>query len=213
MVSEGDAQLSVISIFARAPTAGLAKTRLIPAIGAARAARLHQLMVEETLRTAVQCSNASVELWCTPDIDHPFFRALEGQFNVVLRKQPSGDLGTRLNDAAEQALVQGKHVLLVGTDCPGITASDYSCALQQLAGRTFDAVLGPAADGGYYLLGLKCSAASLFDDVPWGSADVLGVTRKSILELGWRCYELEEKNDVDRPEDLALLDERFKGKY
>ncbi len=109
----------------------------------------------------------------------------------------------RMHHAACQALERSRRVILVGTDCPSLCADDLSACAHAL--HDHDAVLGPAEDGGYWLLGLRRSDPRLFDDIAWGSAQVLAQTRQRFEELGWRWHEITTRWDVDRPEDLARL--------
>ncbi len=190
-----------ILLFAKAPVPGHAKTRLIPALGAEGAALLQQRLTLHTLSTALG-SGLPMELWCHPDPHHPFFATCAEIFGITCRAQQGGDLGARMQHAAAAALGQGP-VVLIGTDCPGLTAADLIAAADALAET--DAVLGPAIDGGYYLLGLRQLDAVLFEGVSWGTDAVLTQTRRRLTALGWRWRELRRRADIDRPEDLALL--------
>jgi len=196
-----------IQLFAKAPLVGGAKTRLIPALGAAGAARLHERLLRETLARLAPARLAPVELWCAPDCDHPVFVELAARYALSLRQQHGDDLGEGLQHAAADALSFGPEaaemVLLVGCDCPDLDAGYAAEALEALADH--DAVLGPAADGGYVLLGLRRTAPALFRAMPWGGERVAALTRARMRSLGWRWRELAVLRDLDRPEDLVLL--------
>jgi rSAM/selenodomain-associated transferase 1 len=199
-----------IQLFAKAPLVGAAKTRLIPALGAAGAARLHERLLRETLARLAPALLAPIELWCAPDCDHPVFVELAARYALTLRRQRGEDLGERLQQAAADALSGGAEaaemVLLIGCDCPDLDAGYAAEALEALEGH--DAVLGPAADGGYVLLGLRRAEPALFRGMPWGGEHVAALTRARMHSVGLRWRELAVLRDLDRPEDLVLLGRR-----
>jgi rSAM/selenodomain-associated transferase 1 len=131
-----------------------------------------------------------------------------------LKDQGAGDLGARMQAAFDETLRERATVLLIGSDCPAMTARHLRQAARALH-EGHDAVFIPCEDGGYALIGLKHAAAGLFDAVEWGSAEVMATTRTRLAGLGWRWLELETLWDVDRPEDYqrlidsGLLDRRF----
>lgn len=194
-----------VQIFAKAPIPGLAKTRLAPAIGASAAAELHARLVRRTLTTVVSADVAGVELWCSPSVDHPFFTDCHHRFRVALHAQPTGDLGARIGAGLADGLARSPRVVVIGTDCPTLTAADLHDAFAVLAAGA-DAVLGPAADGGYYLIGMRRVEAHLFSGIDWGGPEVLAQTRARLVALDWTWHELTTRWDVDRPEDVARLD-------
>ena len=194
-----------IMVFAKAPTPGRVKTRLIAALGERAAAELHRQLVERTLFTALAAKLGPVELWCAPGTDDAFFAACARQHGVSLHAQGEGDLGVRMARALEHALAAGSPGLLVGSDCAVLSAEYLRQAAAGLAGGN-DAVFGPAEDGGYVLIGLaRKSSAQLFDDIAWGTATVMQETRARLARLNWRWRELATLWDVDRPEDLPRL--------
>lgn len=193
-----------LAVLARAPVPGFAKTRLIPRLGAEGAAALHALLVERTLRTAAQAGFAELALWCAPSGHHPFFRACAALGPFRLAAQPAGGLGARMHAAFAAALAPGAPVVLVGTDAPALSVPllrEAGAALRAGA----DAVVVPAEDGGYALLGLARLDRALFDGVPWGTGEVLEATRARLAHLGFTCRELAPVRDVDRPEDVDWL--------
>ena len=117
--------------------------------------------------------------------------------------QCEGDLGARMQHAAMTALATNLRVLLIGTDCPALMPADLRAAAGALAAH--DAVLIPAEDGGYVLLGLNRWDARLFTNIAWGDDQVLAATRQRLAALDWRWQELPRLWDVDRPEDFARL--------
>jgi rSAM/selenodomain-associated transferase 1 len=190
-------------VFARAPEVGKAKTRLIPALGAEGAAALHAGLVERTLQTG--CGHDfDVQLWCHPDPQHPFFRYCADRFGVSLHCQQGGDLGERMALALASALTRHGHAVLIGTDCPTLEATGLADAFAALAGGA-DAVFGPAADGGYYLVGLQQPAPTLFAGVDWGSDRVLAQTQARARALGLDTRLLTTHGDLDTPADLQAF--------
>lgn len=194
-----------ILVFAKAPTPGRVKSRLTPALGAQAAADLHRRLVVRTLRTAVAAAVGPVELCCAPDAQDAFFANCARQFDLGLRDQGAGDLGIRMARALEIALADGYPALLIGSDCPALTV-EYLRAAATACGGANHAVLGPAEDGGYVLIGLARSpSVQLFENIAWGTATVMQETRRRLARLGWRWIELATLWDVDRPEDLPRL--------
>ncbi|XXK21661.1 TIGR04282 family arsenosugar biosynthesis glycosyltransferase [Arenicellales bacterium nBUS_48] len=191
----------VILVFARAPEAGQAKTRLIPKLGPEGAAQLHSRLVHLTLDTATAFRNVSVQLWCSPDPHRSFFSQCRATYEVELHAQSGVDLGERMLNAFNQALTDYDWALLVGTDCPDLNIEDFEQAEQDL-NNGIDVVLGPAADGGYYLIGLKRPEPNLFQNIPWGGSEVLSCTYTRLNEAGLTFSQLHEHHDIDRPEDL-----------
>lgn len=193
-----------VLIFAKAPIPGQVKTRLMPALGVQGANVLHQRLVHDTLTRAAEVANVEVELWCTPPLDHPFFTACARQFKVRLCPQGEGDLGQRMAHAFTTTLTETPWAILVGTDVPSLTTSDLRAASTALAeGET--AVLTPAEDGGYVLIGLSQMDMRLFTAIPWGGPTVAEHTRARLKALGWCWREFPCRWDVDRVEDLTRL--------
>lgn len=192
-------------VFAKAPTPGAVKTRLIPALGEIGAAELQRQLIERTLRTAVAAGLGTAELWCAPGPEDPFFADCVKRHDIGLQAQGEGDLGMRMARALESSLATGSPGLLIGCDCPALTPVYLRAAAAALTDGN-DAVLGPAEDGGYVLIGLARSpAAQLFEDIAWGTATVMQETRARLARGHWRWRELEPLWDVDRPEDLSRL--------
>lgn len=191
-------------VFAKAPVSGKVKTRLIPAIGARAATALYEKMVSYCLTSAIDAGVGPVDLWCAPSMEHPFFARCGRRFQLELHTQPDGDLGQRMAHAFSETLKISTCVLLMGSDCPGLTCDDLREA-KALLQEGADAVICPAEDGGYVLLGLRRFAPELFSGILWGTESVLEQTRTRLRRLEWRWQELSERWDVDRPEDLQRL--------
>ena len=198
-----------VIVFARAPEPGKVKTRLIPALSAAGAAELHRRLVRHSLGAATGARLGPVELWCAPDTGDPFFRECERRLGVSLSAQGEGDLGARMQRAFESALARARRAILVGSDIPALSAQYLRDADQALV-RGNKAVIGPAEDGGYVLIGLSRCDPELFRDIPWGGPEVMAETRRRIASLAWRSSELPVLWDVDRPEDLGRLPQEMR---
>lgn len=188
--------------FAREPVAGVVKTRMIPHLTPEGACALHRELVEWTARTLVTAGLGPVELAVAGDLGHPLFeRCLELGVSGLTR-QRGADLGERMYNALWDGLERFERVVLVGSDCPGIDR-DYLRQAREALDRV-DAVLGPAADGGYVLIGAGRVSLEMFEGIAWGSASVLADTTWRLRRLGLSWSELPELSDIDRPGDLAL---------
>lgn len=192
-----------IAVFAKAPVPGETKTRLIPALGAEGAARLHAQLVHHALATAMNAAIGPVTLWCAPDTTHPFFVDAARRHGVARARQRGVDLGRRMHGAFEHHCPEAP-TLLIGTDCPMLTPATLREAAQRLwAGDA--AVFIPAEDGGYVLVGLHQAESRLFEDVAWGGPTVMAQTRSQLHACALTWSELSVHWDLDRPEDLPRL--------
>ena len=187
---------------ARAPVAGQTKRRLIPAIGAERAAALHRAMIRGAVATALESGVGPVELWCTPGTEHEAFRSLRDRTPVELHAQVGSDLGERMHAAIA---ARPGAVAVIGTDCPFLGPDDFVRTAEALQREDADVVLVPAFDGGYVLIGVARPRPELFDRVDWGTERVLAQTRERARAARLRHLELAARRDVDRPEDLEFL--------
>ncbi len=191
-------------IFTRYPEPGKTKTRLIPALGPERAAILQQRMTEHTLAQAqlLQASSAiALEVRFTGG-DRYLMRSWLGT-ELAHRSQGEGNLGQRMTQAFQSAFRAGmQRVVIIGIDCPDLDAIILSKAFQEL--QQHDLVLGPATDGGYYLIGLRRFVPELFQDIAWSTDRVwqqtIAIAQQHHLSVG----SLPPLDDVDRPEDLAI---------
>ncbi len=190
-------------VFAKAPQPGRVKTRLARSLGPVTAARVHQALLEHALGLLAHAPPCPVELWCAPDCRHTVFHACRQHLKLALHPQRGLDLGTRMHAAFAATLRHARAALLMGSDCPGLTPGRLRQALDAL--RHHDAVLIPARDGGYVLLGLRRPAPWLFSAMPWGTPAVLDLTRKRLRERDMRWAELAALRDVDETEDLLWL--------
>jgi len=187
-------------VFTRFPEPGRAKTRLIPALGPERAAAVHRSLATHTLGAVEEFRrghDARVEVWFTGG-DASAMRACFGE-RLTYRAQGEGDLGRRIVSALESQ-AEFPPTIVIGTDCPDLSAGGIAQAFDLL--REHDIVLGPALDGGYYLIGLRNLCPALFQDIPWGTSDVLARTEEVAARENYRVAKLEPLPDVDEPADL-----------
>ncbi len=211
-------------VLAKAPLAGYAKTRLIPALGPHGAARLADQLLSHAVSQAAGAGADAVVLCAAPDRHHLAFQRLQQQQNVQLSEQGSGDLGARMHRAFQQAFVLHGRVLLMGTDAPALSSSVLRAALQRLEAppshpasstergcEAIDAVFVPALDGGYALVGLRRECPALFHDMPWSTPQVMALTRQRAREAGLRFTELPAVADIDEPQDLVHLPAGWTG--
>ena len=192
-----------VIVFAKAPVAGYAKTRLAPALGAEGAARLAERLIGHALAEACAAGLGAVELCCAPDAHHPSLAALAARHAVERSAQGDGDLGARMARALTRRLATSDRALLVGSDIPDLDAAYLRNAARAL--DRCDAVFGPALDGGYTLVGLRAPQPALFEGIAWGGASVMGETLARAAALGLAHRALEPLADIDTPDDLARL--------
>ncbi len=192
-----------IVIMAKAPVAGYAKTRLIPALGADGAALLAHRMLVHIVDEATKCSVGSVYLSCAPDSRHPAFRSFAAIPDLTLCDQAPGDIGERMRHAFDCALSKYSCALVVGSDAPALDVSLMQRA--RAAINHHDAVFVPTRDGGYVLIALRRAEPTLFEGIAWGTSTVMRETRERLTRAGMRYAELEPIADIDEPESLSSL--------
>lgn len=196
-------------MFAKAPVPGQVKTRLCPPLTPDEAATLHGSFVLDTLeRTKAAVGRFKLPLdrflACAPSPDLVFFKVMEERHGIPLIAQTGEDIGARMHNATERLFGIGyRFVLLVGTDVPTLPLDYYQRAVDLLQAN--DLVLGPAFDGGYYLIGLKRPAPEVFAGIPWSTAQVLALTQQKAASLGLKTALLPSWQDCDTIEDLNLL--------
>lgn len=192
-----------IIVIAKAPIPGFTKTRLIPALGEGGAASLAASMLQHCVRESLAADLGEVELCVAPHYSHSTWQQLALPEEIHWSEQSDGDLGERMSQVARCALETHHSVLITGSDCPALDAAILRLAGEAL--RTHDAVIVPAHDGGYVLLGLNRFHPSLFSDIPWSTAAVCRYTLDRIDQLGWSVRLLEPLHDIDLPGDLQFL--------
>ncbi|BAZ51243.1 hypothetical protein NIES4103_38920 [Nostoc sp. NIES-4103] len=198
-------------IFTRYPEPGKTKTRLIPALGTLGAANLQRQMTEYTVSQVKQLqkiTGISFEVRFTGG-NLQLMQDWLG-LGLVYQSQGEGDLGSRmarsLFDSFQSSMEQ---VIIIGTDCPGVNSQILTQAFEQL--HTFDLVLGPAIDGGYYLIGLRRLIPEFFANIDWGTSQVLQQTVDIAKELNISLAYLPALADVDLPEDLPIWEQVLNG--
>ena len=190
----------VLLIFCKAPIAGQVKTRLQPSLTAEQAVAAHIQLTQLTLNRAFAESLCDVHLCCAPDSQHAFFQACAQDYPLTLAKQEGSDLGLRMLNAFKHALANYDHAIIIGCDCPSLTIGDIRQAFTALQNGN-DVVIGPAADGGYVLIGLNEPHRDLFENMSWGTHAVASQTRQSAARNGLTVFELNQQWDVDYAED------------
>ncbi|QTN30630.1 TIGR04282 family arsenosugar biosynthesis glycosyltransferase [Rhodoferax sp. AJA081-3] len=190
-------------VFAKAPQPGLVKTRLISALGAQGAADLARRMLQHTLQQALAAHVGTVELCMSPAPSAPAWAGVSLPAGVECCDQGPGDLGQRMARAVDRVTdTLAQPILLMGTDCPALSAAHIAQAAQQL--QHHDAVLVPVADGGYVLIGLHAPCPSVFaDDMAWSTAVVAGETLRRWAALGHSVWTGPMLHDIDEPGDLV----------
>lgn len=188
-------------VFAKNPELGKVKTRLAKDVGEEEALRIYKLLLDHTRQETTR-SLAACYAYYTTNV------AEEDGWKAEKRIQVTGDLGTRMSAAFREQLHHHDRVCIIGTDCAGLTAEKINQAFEAL--DEYDFVIGPANDGGYYLLGMKAPGEELFEQISWSSEEVLSQTIDRIKGLGKRFYLLPELIDVDTIEDWEMVKEKFK---
>lgn len=191
-------------IFAKAPVPGRVKTRLAATYGRQGAAIIYRKLLRQTLVHAVAAKAAPVELWVSPGRAHPWLAERAHELGIDLRVQPPGDLGQRMQRVLRTTLHRASFAALIGADCAALPPWLLQQAFDRLACGA-QAVLGPAEDGGYVLLGLRRPQPLLFQAMHWSSPGVLAATRKRFRRLGLHWEELPLSFDIDRTTDLRRL--------
>jgi len=200
---------TALVIFAKAPIPGQVKTRLCPPLTPDEAATLHGSFVLDALeRTKVAVAKFKLPidryLACAPSATHVFFKIMEERQGVKLIDQVGDDLGARMNQTFQALFAQRyQQVVLIGTDVPTLPLNHFTQALTAL--ENHDLVLGPAFDGGYYLIGLKRPIPELFADISWSTDQVLRLTQEKASTIGLKASLIQPWRDVDTLPDLDAL--------
>ena len=195
---------SLLLVFAKTPIAGTIKTRLAKRIGAEKALWIYNQLLKKTAVTLKEISPKVVVFYSG---EHPNY--FEPYFSAHKKIPQQGfDLGERMEGAFQWGFDEGfKKIIVIGTDLWEVNDSLLKKAFEKL--ETHDYVIGPALDGGYYLLGMKTCTPSLFKNKKWSSETVLAATLSDLNEN--TVFLLEEKNDIDTLEDLKNMPELYQG--
>lgn len=189
----------LLLVFLRPPERGRVKTRLAKAIGENEALSVYQRLVQHTIRVAEHVPWAK-QFWFA---DH---LPMDGSLAITaaMRIQQGNDLGQRMSHAFEEAFAHGfAPVVIIGTDCPGLSEKILTNAAQRLLDH--EVVIGPATDGGYYLLGMRTPFPGLFDNMAWSTSTVLQDTLEKCRSAHRSHALLPILGDVDVAEDLHLM--------
>ena len=192
----------VLAVMARAPSAR-GKTRLVDALGISDGQDLRRALLLDTLDVAAHAGEAIRAILYTPPESAAEFHQLVPPATHFIQ-QRHGDLGARLHGAFEDLHRLGAGgALILGSDAPTLPASFLARAIALVRARPHSLIIGPATDGGYYLIGLTTPDRRLFDDIPWGTHRVLRLTIDRAAAIGLDVVMLPEWFDVDSPRDLA----------
>ncbi len=204
MCMTSEVKQATIIVFARAPRPGQCKTRLIPAYGKLGAARIYRQLARRTITAAAGSRVGPIQLWASDGKGHPFLWQLARDFGLSRRVQPTGDLGHRMSYAIDQVLASGAPAaLLVGTDAINLDADDFCRAAEALISAEADAVLQPAYDGGYVMIGARKPLGSSLKGTDWSSGKELGQTEIKLIKQGFKTLLMESRLDIDEPADMA----------
>lgn len=195
---------TVLQVFCKAPVPGRVKTRLQPQLTASEAAAVYRRLVLDTLGKVCNLTFSSIQVWCAPNTDHPFFRELAARFAIELRSQSTGDLGERMDFAVRAGLSDYPQVILIGSDIASLQPADLEQAVAGLRAAN-DVVIAPAEDGGYALIGMKSPCSKLFRGIAWSSATVMTQTSQKLREANLTWRELRQQWDVDTYSDFLRL--------
>ena len=191
---------SVILLFAKAPVEGKVNTRLIADIGVQAATKLQHDLIHDRLSMLTKADLCDVRLMCAPNIQHDCFVQCKQDYPILLFEQSGSDLGKRMYNAIRAALHDYKFCIVIGTDAPALDGIAIEQALEALH-QDVDVVFVPAEDGGYVLVGTQQSHDFLFQDISWGSAEVMQQSRSQLDKNNVFYKELATCWDVDRVED------------
>jgi rSAM/selenodomain-associated transferase 1 len=190
-------------LFAKQPVPGQVKTRLQPQCTPERAAEVAAVMIRATVEVATSFWPGDVFLYGAPDTDHPLFRELAETFHLSLANQGPGNLGDRMDRALADGVKRSGAAAVMGCDVPHCRWDTLELAHDHLSRG--NNVVGPTADGGYYLIGVQRADPSLFHNVNWGGNDVLLRTAANAAKLGITLELLPILRDVDTWEDLVAV--------
>ena len=197
-----------IIVFARRPSHGKVKTRLIPKLGSGGAARLYAQLLDRTIEIVERAHFEARILMPAADDELDFFRARLSHRGWSVEPQCSGDLGARMRAAFATFLARHCAALLIGTDIADLQVRDLDQARAALCTGS-EAVIGPSVDGGYWLIALDHAEPGIFEDIPWSSARVYAETASKLKRRGLHWAELCTRCDIDRPEDLRGVGEEI----
>jgi len=193
-----------IIVLAKAPIAGSAKTRMIPQLGKKGAAKLQHRLLQHTIDMCHRAELADIALYCSPDVQQAVFQQLQQDYAISLHQQQGNDIGQRMLHAIEEQLQQADKVILIGTDCPTLSARHLKAAFNSLSKQN-PLAIAPAEDGGYVLIAASAIHPAIFQNIHWSSSRVFIQTQQAVEQLGWAYTQLDTLRDLDTPDDLKYL--------
>lgn len=202
---------SCVIVFAKAPIAGRVKTRLVEALGAVAAAELASDLLQVTLSEVTASKTDALLIATEPAVEDPAWQSTTLPESAQTITQSRGNLGRRMAAATQYALQHFDRILLVGSDCPSLTAARISASLQALDDA--DLTITPAADGGYVALGMSSFHECLFDDIPWSEPEVAEITLARASDAQLSVDIQPTLADIDRESDLQHLPPNLAARY
>ena len=205
MSNNGDLdRRGALVVMAKPPREGDVKTRLCPPLTLAQASTFHECLLQDTVAKMERCFSAQLWIAFAPDGDE-YFRSSFGE-RAKLLSQRGSDLGERMHHIfVDLSLLGFREIVVLGSDIPTLPVSSVEQAFHVLGSNVEDVVLGPAGDGGYYLIGLKTPVEEIFQGISWSNPDVLKNTVQRIKNLGLRLTLLPVAYDIDIEGDLKRL--------
>jgi len=205
----GEQRRSALVVMAKPARIGEVKTRLCPPLTLAQASDLHECLLQDTVAKMERCFSAQLWIAFTPEGEETFRRTFGARGKLL--SQRGRDLGERMHHIFVDLSHLGyRKIVVLGSDIPTMPLSSVEQAFHLLRCNGEDVVLGPASDGGYYLIGLKTPVEEIFHRIPWSNAAVLANTVQRISELGLRLALLPLAYDIDLAGDLKRLWNDFK---
>jgi len=202
---------NLLVVMAKAPIPGQVKTRLTPGLSATEAAEIAGCFLRDRMTEMENLTECDKALAYLPKSAWGIFQEYASR-GYTLFSQTGRDLGERMENIFRGELQAGRPaVVVIGTDSPDLPRSVITRAFERLSDDSVDVVIGPAADGGYYLVGMKQDHPELFEDIPWGTGDVLLRTLGKAQDLGVETALLTEWNDIDTFQDLQRLCDRYEN--
>ncbi|MFL0809622.1 MAG: TIGR04282 family arsenosugar biosynthesis glycosyltransferase [Agarilytica sp.] len=188
--------------FVKSPIVDSVKTRMQPTLSENAAKALHVNLAHHVAKVLSHYKHANTELWSSAECE--FSKNMAQTYSIPLFSQTQGDLGARLKHAAQEALSRHQAVVIVGSDCPFLDNNYLDILLRKL--HNHELVIGPASDGGYVAIAFKEFYPSLFENITWGGDQVFLQTLQAADVLSLSCATMTGLSDIDRPEDLQLLE-------
>ncbi len=202
---------NILIYFCKHPEPGMVKSRLAKDLTEKKAARIYKILLKFVLHNTHQ-TGIKHYLYCYPNIDHSLLKQYGNEYDLELKNQANGDLGTKMYQAINGHLNENKNVVLIGTDCLELDINYIKQAFN-LLNQDNDLVLGPTEDGGYALIGANKIKKEIFENISWSSNSVILETEQRISKLGWKHMLLPRVRDLDTVEDYRYFSTHNKYKH